>query len=379
MKKISVFIKQFFTSKAFKIIGGLGGCLVIFVLIFGVSFNTLCSSAQRDFLPVNDSIPEHIQRAAAGIEKYKRSEESTYLTYPEWYLVFNPQEYGQFIETKNPSDFPYFTSIRQFWGGYCEVYGITKNNYPFNSDDHLMEVVIGTSFSAEFAVKGIWENTIGRVSEWIGGSQTPEDVYAAKIAQEYGAFIPTVPWFEFPFGQKFIGLWKETDFFGPSMTRKLERKVFLSLEYGVKAGYAYLIGLGSHAVYGIADTEIYISATNVPESVFDDVRFKKIKDLGDGTYIMTIPHYQGFTDTVPLLVEQGVQFIDIAGNNEIFMTAVAPSDWNYTLSKGKLLFTMKMLNSDSKRIAVQVPVKDLSVMLSTLLKEGVVLEHLYDF
>lgn len=379
MGKIILIIKRICKTKPFKIIIGLVLFSLVFTAIFIAVFDARCSLAQPNFRTIHDQIPAEFKVVENGIKDYSRAEESTYLTFPEWYLVFNPQEYGKFIGENKPSGFPYFKSIGQFWGGYCQVYGITKRNYPFNAGDHLMEAVIGTSFSVEYVVKGVWENTIGRISEWVSGSQTEEDMYAAKVAQEYGAFIPTNPWYQFPYGEKFVGLWTGTPFFGSHFLRKFERKVFLSLEYGIKTGYALLIKIGTHAVYGVADTEIYVAVKNAPESIFQDTRIHKIKNLGNGSYIITVPHYQGFTDTIPVLAREGVEFIDFAGNNEILVTAIAPQNWNSDLKNGAILFTMDMVTSLEKRIAIQAPTKSLGPMLVQLEAEGVKIEHLYDY
>lgn len=379
MKIFSV-IKKFFHLKIVKILGSLILLTLGTFIVSALIFNYACSSAQPNFKTINDEIPVLFKTAENNIKDYSRTEESTYLTFPEWYLVFNPQEYGKFITEEKPSGFPYAASIGQFWSGYCEVYGITKRNYPFNGYDHLMEVVIGTSFTAEYAVKGVWENIIGRITEWSsGGMQTEEDVYAARVAVEYGDFIPTRPWYEFPYAEKLTGLWKDTSFFGQNFIRKIERKVFLTLEYGVKTGYAYLIKQGTHAVYGIADTEIYISVKNAPLSIFDIAGVHNITDLGEGSYIITVPHYQRFTDTIPLLARQGLEFVDFAGNNEILLTAIAPHDWKYGLKNGTLLFTMDMMTNSDKRIAVQAPSKFLAEILTTFEAQGVKLEHLYDY
>jgi hypothetical protein len=167
---------------------------------------------------------------------------------------------------------------------------------------------------------------------------------------------------------------------GRRFLRKCERKIFLSLEYGAKALYASLIQRGSHAVYGLADTEVYASVRNVQESIFQDPSVRKIKDVGDRSYIVALPHYQGFTDAVPSLARQGVEFVEIAGNDEILLTAVAPQTWQFDLADGALLFEMDMMTtSERKRIAVQAPVRALSVILLTLEREGVALEHLYDY
>ena len=377
--KILSTVKKIISSKIVKIIGFAILFFVAALFIFGIAFAFTCGSAQPNFKPSNDKTPDEIKAAEDTIENYKRPEESTYLTFPEWYLVFNPQEYGQFIAENKPSGFPYFTSIGQFWSGYCQVYGITKRNYPFNGGVQLMESVIGTSFSVEYAVKGVWENTIGRISEWLGGVQTEEDAYATKVAIEYGDFIPTDPWYQFPFAQKLQRLWVDTSFFGPHIVRKWERKIFLTLEYGTKAIYAGIIKVATHSIYGIADTEIYASVQNTPDNIFQDSKVRKIKDFGNQTYIIAVPHYQGFTDAIPTLARQGVEFIDIAGNDEILLTAIAPQNWSYNLNDGALLFMMNMVNSDSKRIAVQTPIKSLATIIIELENQGVKIEHLYDY
>ena len=345
------------------------------------AFVVVASAAQPDFQPIHEPISPEKSALIDQIPKYRRPEDATYLTFPEWYLVFNPQEYAEFLRTQPPSGFPYFKSIHQFWQGYAQVYGITKRNYPFNYGAHLMVGVIGTSSTIEWIIKGTYENTVGRSVEWLsGGAQSEEDAFAAQVAKDYGNFVPTQPWFDFPFGHKLAGLWSTTGFFGPHFLRKLERKFSLSLEYGVKSLYAGVIRLASHAVYGIADTEIYASAHDLSEKAFAIPGVKKIKPLGDQGWIITVPHYQGFTETVPLLAREGVQFDEIAGNDEILLTLIAPAAWNYDLTAGRPLFTMELLAGGAlKRVAIQAPVKSLGQMLREIESKGLRLEHLFDY
>ena len=70
-----------------------------------------------------------------------------------------------------------------------------------------MIYIIGISYSAEYAIKGLYENTIGRVFEWIRGEKrTPQDEYARAVLQDYAAFLYTVPWYKYPFREKLDGL-----------------------------------------------------------------------------------------------------------------------------------------------------------------------------
>ena len=354
--------------------------LVATIVITGGCVVTSHKAANR-FHPVNDPVSSEHRALIASIPKYQRPESGTYLTFPEWYLVFNPQEYAQSLAQHPPSRFPYFKSIDQLWTGYAEVYGATKRTYPFDPGKHLMVMVISTSSTVEFTIKGVYENTVGRLSELSAGNhRTSEDDYAAQVAKDYGDFIPTLPWFEFPFGHKLTKLWSQNRFFGRHFPRKLERKFFLSLEYGVKSLYAGVIRLASHAVYGVADTEVYATVHDIPENAFDNPNVKKIKSLSDGSFVITVPHYQGFTDTIPLLARQGVQFDDIAGNDEILLTIIASADWTYDLAAGNQLFTMELLSdTDSKRVAIQAPVKSLGALLREIETKHLRIEHLYDY
>src|SRR4030095_12664040 len=100
-----------------------------------------------------------------------------------------------------------------------------KRVYPFNAGNHLMLGVIGMSFSAENVVKGLYENTIGVLTENIGFYHTDEDVFARKTAQEYAEFIHATPWYEFPFATKLKRLWTQTPLWGPDLVRKWERRL----------------------------------------------------------------------------------------------------------------------------------------------------------
>src|SRR6185503_21242602 len=64
---------------------------------------------------------------------YRRDEGQTFLTHPEWYIVYSSDEYADWLTTKLPTDFPYARSIGQFWSDYSEVNRLTRNAYPFNT------------------------------------------------------------------------------------------------------------------------------------------------------------------------------------------------------------------------------------------------------
>ena len=115
------------------------------------------------------------------------------------YIFWSYQEKANWQRTRLPSRFPYFGAIGQYWSGYCSSWRVVGGKYPFNFGDHLMLAVIGSSFTVEYGLKGLYEETVGRVSEWIaGGAMTDEDRYAASVAADYGAFVANVRFTSFP-------------------------------------------------------------------------------------------------------------------------------------------------------------------------------------
>jgi hypothetical protein len=319
-------------------------------------------------------------RAADQLPAFARSESFTYLTLPEWFIVYSADEYARFVERGRPSGFPYFRSIAQYWKYYGTVCGVTSREYAFEGGYQMMLGVIGASFTVEYLVKGLYENTVGRVFEWVSSSDTPEDAFAARTAREYGAFMHTVPWYQFPFGSKLAGLWRDTPFWGRYFLRKMERKFALSAEYGVKAVYGWLMGLAVGAAYAPEDLQILAWVSHAPPAIFDDARVQKVLALDPGSYVVRLPRYEAFTEVMLALIGRGASFDRIAGNDEILLTAIAPAPIAAPLPDGHLLAAVPVLTERPKvRLLVRAPVAALHRLIPFLRGQGAVIEHLYDY
>ncbi len=104
------------------------------------------------------------REAIQKIPDYYRPESKTYLTLPEWYIVYSTDEYAAFVADHSSSDFPYFKAVGQYWQSYVDVCGVIKGRYPFNGDSQFTDGFIGISFTAEDMLKGVYEGTIGHVT-----------------------------------------------------------------------------------------------------------------------------------------------------------------------------------------------------------------------
>lgn len=314
--------------------------------------------------------------------EHRRGPEQTFLTFPEWFLVFSPAEYADFIAVKHPSDFPYFGHIGQFWQSYRAVYGETKKSYPFNMGYHVMIMVIGTSTTAEYSLKSAYETLVGRVSEKVQThGPTSEDLLAARVAQDYVDFIRVTPWYEYDFFGKLAELWKGTGFFGPDFLRKCERKYFLTTEYGVKAVYGKLIKVLTKMSY---DAPLLVTAAwvdRLPSPRPKGTGLKVLKTFPDRSVLITLPRYEAFMTDALVLAKKGVRFKEIAGNRKIIlMSLLVPSSWKPDPSGYKLLFTQPILTKPGqKRVVLMVPVPSLSGWLVKFNKKGSQLEHVFDY
>ena len=329
--------------------------------------------------------PPAVAEGGPAAGTYARPEEQTYLTLPEWYIVYSADEYAAFLNRSQPSGFPYFSAVGQFWRAYFDVCTVTQDRYPFNSGTHLMLAVIGTSFTAENVVKGVYENTIGRVSEWAStGQPTAEEQFAREVAAEYGTFLHTTPWYMFPFWERLQRLWQPS-LSGPNMVRKVERRLALTIEYAVKAGYGWAIKQATESVYAPEDLTIWARADGNLDGLTEREPTVRLVQSADGRPpLLGLPRYEAFTRIMPRLVEQGVRFSEIAGNDEIMLTVLAPASWNDPGPDAERLFSMPILTEPGRtRYALKVPVGALHTVVERLAglpaSDGVTIEHIYDY
>ena len=319
--------------------------------------------------------------AIQKIPDYYRPESKTYLTLPEWYIVYSTDEYATFLQEHRSGEFPYFSAVGQYWQSYVEVCNVIRGRYPFNGDSQFTLAFIGISFTAENMLKGAYEVTIGRLTEWISSdTPTEEEMYAAQVAKEYGEFLHMTPWYFFPFREKLQGLW-EISLWGPDPLRKWERKTALTIEYGGKLLYAGLTNIGAQATYGGADVEkIYAVTTGVTDDMLNK-DLEVVEEISDDRQLIRITRFEYFSDTVPGLIERGVQFVEIAGNDEILFTLIGPQAADYTFEHGEYLFDLPILTQPGRtRVAVKASVADIGPFLEELKgRNGIQFEHMYDY
>lgn len=326
--------------------------------------------------------PPERRAATAGIKDYSRPEDDIYLSYPEWYIVWSYQEKADFQEKHLPSGFPYFGAARQYWNSYSCISQLIRGKYAFNGGEQLMLVVIGTSFSVEYMLKGIYGKTIGRLSEWSSGQQpVEEDQYAYQVAREYADFVQIRPFYEFRFARQVKGLWSTTPLWGAHPVRKWERKAFLTVDYTFEAFYCWLIQGATHLTYGEEPADTYAWIDDSDATLLQQLpRVKIVKQVGAQEFIVDMPRYQEFTAVASEFADHDVRFVEIAGNSRITISVLAPQSWRYDRPDAQQLFSTPILTRPEwKRVVLGCDVASLSAVIKTLRSDGIGVEHIYDY
>ena len=244
-----------------------------------------------------------------------------------------------------------------------------------------MIYVIGVSYSIEYAIKGLYENTIGRVFEWIrGNKRTPQDDYARAVLQDYAAFLYTVPWYKYPFREKldgFMAISTPT----PSTARTIERGFALGSEYLIKIGYAWLIQKGLDASSDSEPRDIMFAvATLPPEVLAAEPRIKPIRALSPQWQLVQTPRYKDFTEIVQGLLDRGIALAEIAGNREIMITVIAPKSADLDVKDATELFSLDLdAKPGFRRACLKARIDRLVEINRELKARSAGIEHFYDY
>lgn len=339
----------------------LGTRVVCVAMVFALATRFVAADATREM--VNISTPE----------AERRPTDNTFLTFTEWYLVYSPRELA--AASGPPSSLPFFEHIAETWRGYWHSARAIPRGTPTHWGYHAMILVIATSTTVEYAVRGIYERTLGRLTELVSGTDTCEDAHAIETARSYAAFLDQEPWYKFNFWNPLRRLWSDCSVMDSHPLRAIERRYALSVEYAFKGVYAWMIGGGTQASYdpALPTTFVYLRSRDVrcavasaPESCFE---------------LRSVARYQAFTDFARQ-ASPNYDFVEIAGNRGPILVSVLAAPHASWPNWARVLFTQK--SADQRlRYAIVVDVARAAELLRWIdthtRGNGRVIEHIYDY
>mgnify|MGYP000473161030 CR=1 FL=1 len=328
----------------------------------------------------NPYLTATINKERNHIKGYFRKEEQTILTVPEWYLVFNPKEYADYLEDgNNPSNFPFCASIDEYWKLYDRSSTLTSIAYQKNDEYYTMLKVIGVSITMEYAVKMVYENTIGEIFSWFANDSVSKNEQNIIMAQRaYSDFIYHTAWYEFEFMPWIQKTWKTTDNTDASWLRKWERIIFFTVEFSFKAAYAQLIDWAASASYEEPVTEIYamVSSQN-PIQPNPDLRI--IKEQGNKK-IIGITRWGAFTKSIIELSNSELEILEISGNDQIVVSLILKQKQSLTFKSLDQLYNSSIVTRpDMTRLVCILSVKELLPLIRYAKNNEIEVEHIFDY
>ena len=301
--------------------------------------------------------------------EHRRPESATLLTYPEWHIVHAYEDYAEVVRTGDPQDFHTLSSIRGFWSSFCSLSRTAAAHGGADRDYRTMVDVIGVSFTAELLLKAAYEETLGRLATWVRGeARSPLDELSAGQAADYATFLQQVPWYRWDFRDAGA----ELDAAATGAFRDRERDLALGLEYRAKASYAQVIADVVAATGGDELTMRSILTGLSAEDLRQVEGVKVIAERPEGLEVET-PRYRAFTVLAKILAGRGVNFIEIAGNDDILVTTIAV---NGPTEGPMVLATLRRQGNPGLRELRLVKVAGLADLLRD---EGTAVEHIHDY
>lgn len=309
--------------------------------------------------------------------EFQRAEANSYLTYPEWHIVYAYEGLAKVLENGDEYEFDYTSSISGFWRSAC---ALNKTSQQHGAADFVTRGIIhiiGISFTIEMGLKALYEETLGRAFTLIRGPvKSPQDTYAAVMARDFSNFLQQTPWYDYDFDSATTDLWNK-----PLRTtlRGWERRLALGGEWKAKAAYASVIADASNAA-GPAILRIRLVVTGIEPSALSQIEGVNVIERKGDNLIIEADRYRKLTIAMAEIAKQGGQIIEIAGNDDILVSVIKPSNVSGSpVSVGTVIAEVGRDGYSDQRLLISTKVRDLSNLFAELGEKGLNLEHVYDY
>jgi hypothetical protein len=341
--------------------------LALLVLLVGPIFyvETLCrgGTVTQDYQPT-------IKDPA-----FQRKEANSYLTYPEWHIVYAYEGLAETLKTSDEHAFGYTSSVFGFWSSYCALNRVAGEHGGADWPTRRTIYVIGASFTFEMLMKALYEESIGHFTALLRGqTKTPQDEVSRDVAIEYAAFLNQTPWYKFDFEAASTKLWAAPI---SNTLRGFERRLGLGGEWWAKSKYAAMIGSAVEAT-GVAQLEIRSVVTGLAESDLTSIADVKIIGPTTNGFIIETPRYARFTTILNEIFDKGGKVIEIAGNDDVMLTAVG-SNMGALPEGAELIADIPRDGFSDRRILLSTEVSQLHTLFVALKQGPLALEHVYDY
>ena len=218
---------------------------------------------------------------------------------------------------------------------------------------------------------------------------TPE-WYSVDLIKDYGTYLEKTPWYEYSYFKKIIEYWNvfikstSTAINKTSVTKTLSSWSYIVMNFviGVLLTIVFLqLGILSVIPYTFYHLPGNEEISNIQMIIYDqnniikdlDKRIK-IKNNEGNYYIIEIPRYKKFKQLVINMISNGIEIVEIAGQNEI-QVKIGLNDKNKVeaLDSVDILYDYEMYEDSYVLINIKVD------KLFDLLNNDIEIKHIYDY
>jgi hypothetical protein len=328
-------------------------------------------TACRD-LPLDDEYEPIVAESAFG-----RPEANTYLNYPEWHVIHVQEGLANVLKTGDEHDFHYTRSVVGFWQSFCELTRTATRHGATAFDSRVPIHLIGAGFTLEMLLKAVYEETLGRLFITNRGQQkTPQDLFAAQMADDYAHFMRRAPWYEYDFDGAVGSLWEEPL---PRPMRGWERRLALGSAWTAKSAYARVVAETSDAS-GPDGTRVRAVITGLAAPQLRAVPGVTIAEDQAHYAVIETPGAGDFTPIMQQIAASGGRILEIAGNDDILVSLISRGPVPVsTIAQHRIISILDRDGFDGKRVLVSVKIPELAPLLVTLDDSVLELEHIYNY
>jgi hypothetical protein len=182
-------------------------------------------------------------------------------------------------------------------------------------------------------------------------------------------------------------LWTDVPANGPGLPRKWERRFALTAEYGGKAVYAKLIGLGTKSAYVPDDLQRSLVIAGWSDTIAGRIKprapaLRATRRLDRGYTLLAVPRYTPFREALLALADHSreLRIAEISGCDVVTLTGTAPVRWSVPPRADVVVAYRVPTQPDKVRVLLSVRARDLLDVLATIKTEGKFhTDHIYDY
>ena len=329
-------------------------------------------------------LPAEVRLALDSVAGYNRTALKSLVAHPEWDLVWSSDALRDWLAAGGaPSGFQWMQGVGTFWRSYAATWREATRVGEVPEGFHALLMIIGASTTVEYALTSLYENTIGRVAEWIGGHDTAADRLYAAESRAYSELIHTAGWYRFGFWPYVGQLWRADWGRGGALVRSLERKLFLSLLWTVKAAYAQLLQSSLGDDPDTLRRDLLVLSRTPSRALPSDVTVHRAGTRGYER--LSVPRYRPYEALLArLATDPEALIVEINGSPTAALTLRVPA--GTVLPPGVRVVAQYRAVADAptapplQRLLVSVPTTRLLALLRVWnAAPGVRLDHIYDY